>query len=210
MLQILLPSMENLEKVRVSCCDLVETVFDFEGLVLEVPQEEIIVLGQLHSIELFSLYKLRHIWKNVPKGFLQGFQNLTSLVVQYCGSMSYLFSPCIAKLLVNLLTIKIKDCKKMKVIIQTEENYCPEIEIEIMTDKIVFPRLYRLELEDLENLTAFCLGKHDIEFPSLVQVFIGKCPNMEVFCSGSLSAPKLEKEAPFLDGRSQCYHKPCK
>ncbi|KAM7505418.1 hypothetical protein LguiB_004322 [Lonicera macranthoides] len=190
--EVLLPSMENLEKVRVSCCDLVETLFDFEGLALEFPGEANIVLGQLHSIELFSLYKLRHIWKNVPKGFLQGFQNLTSLVVQYCGSMSYLFSPCIAKLLVNLWTIKLQDCKMMEVVIQSEENDCPEIEIETMTDKIVFPCLRWLELEDLKYLAAFCRGKHDIEFPSLVEVLIAKCPKMEIFCSGSLSAPKLE------------------
>ncbi|KAM7505423.1 hypothetical protein LguiB_004327 [Lonicera macranthoides] len=89
--------LKNLEDLYVSGCDLVETLFDLEGL-----EEEVMVLSQLVLIWLERLDELRHLWKNVPRRGFQGFQNLTTLRVDKCNKLSYLLSPCIAKLLVNL------------------------------------------------------------------------------------------------------------
>ncbi|KAA8516927.1 hypothetical protein F0562_017255 [Nyssa sinensis] len=58
-------------------------------------------------------------------------------------------------------------------------------------DKIVFPKLTDLILRRLENLSIFCYGNYDFEFPSLVKVTVVRCPKMRTFCSGQLSAPKL-------------------
>ncbi|KAA8516932.1 hypothetical protein F0562_017250 [Nyssa sinensis] len=64
---------------------------------------------------------------------------------------------------------------------------------EEMIDKIVFPKLTALHLEDLENLSIFCYGNYYFEFPSLDYVVVNECPKMRTFCSGQLSAPKLTR-----------------
>ncbi|KAM7461267.1 hypothetical protein LguiA_029388 [Lonicera macranthoides] len=112
--------LQNLQKLRVFHCDSVETLFDLEGL-----EEEVRVLGQLDSIGLQDLSELRHLWKNVPRG-LQGFQNLKILEVFGCKKLRYLLSPCIARLLVNLQEMTLKNCEKVEQVIQMEEEAAAE------------------------------------------------------------------------------------
>ncbi|KAM7505436.1 hypothetical protein LguiB_004340 [Lonicera macranthoides] len=181
----------NLQKLQVSHCYSMETLFDFEGLEFsEEHAAEVTMLGQLDSIDIWVLLELRCLWNKVPKG-IQVFQKLTELSVHQCCKLRFLFSPSVARMLMNLQNLRFGHCEIMEVVIQKEEEECcSEIE---NTDKIVFPRLLSLTLRNLENLTAFCGGNHDIEFPLLEKVSIfDKCPKMNNFCSGSLTTPKLE------------------
>lgn len=75
----------------------------------------------------------------------------------------------------------------MQEIISHEE----EIE-ESSSNKITFPNLKNLLLDELPQLKAFCLGSYKFYFPSLQIVIITNCPNMEVFSRGFLNTPKLE------------------
>ncbi|KAM7505440.1 hypothetical protein LguiB_004344 [Lonicera macranthoides] len=188
-------SLPSLQTLRVYYCLSVETLFDFEELEFsEEHAAEVTMLGQLDSIELRVLHELRCLWNKVPKG-IQVFQKLTKLSVFQCRKVRFLFSPSVVRMLMNLQKLKLGHCKIMEVVIQKEEEECcSEIE---NTDKIVFPHLLSLTLRNLENLTAFCEGNHDIEFPLLEKVFIfDKCPKMNNFCSGSLTTPKLESAYP--------------
>ncbi|KAM7505420.1 hypothetical protein LguiB_004324 [Lonicera macranthoides] len=80
--------LKNLEILLSWNCDSAETLFDLEGL-----EGEVMVRGQLVSINLYLLVELRHLWKNVPRRGFQGFQNLTKLYVNDCNKLSYLLSP---------------------------------------------------------------------------------------------------------------------
>lgn len=60
-------------------------------------------------------------------------------------------------------------------------------------NKIVLQGLHHLKLIGLSNLRAFCQGSLNFEFPSLREVLIRDCNNMEAFSYGSLHSPKLEK-----------------
>ncbi|KAM7505427.1 hypothetical protein LguiB_004331 [Lonicera macranthoides] len=183
--------LKNLENLEVRFCNSVETLFDLEGL-----EEEVRVFSQLVSIYLRRLDELRHLWKNVPRRGFQGFQNLTELHVENCNKLSYLLSPCIAKLLVNLQKMILWICNMMERVIQREEEeeeddhfHWSKIEEKNI---IVFPQLRSLCLSYLSNLKAFCNRNHCIEFPSLDELDILRCPRMKIFLSRSVKAPKLE------------------
>ncbi|KAM7480883.1 hypothetical protein LguiB_005466 [Lonicera macranthoides] len=180
-------SLYNIKDIIVSDCNDMESIFDFKRLKTGRKELAKVVLGQLESMDLSYMDKLTHIWRMVPRR-IQGFRNLRILEVQSCPKLRYLLSPLVAKMVVNLQYLKLKDCWVIEQVIRTEE----EEEIN-MIDKIVFPQLRVLSLEKLENLRMFCIREHDFELPLLEEVFIAKCPNMKAFCSGQLIMPKLER-----------------
>ncbi|CAK9155603.1 unnamed protein product [Ilex paraguariensis] len=187
----------SVQSIRIEGGDALEVVFDLEGLKAKGEQAEVI-LGQLESLEIHYSSNLMRIWKMVPKG-LQGFHNLKTLQISYCGSLRYLLSPVMVNLLVNLRDLRLVNCEMMEEIIETGQGY-PEIRImdDIVTNQegeevIVFPRLSRLVLFNLENVTVFYSGKCGLQFPSLDQVHISNCPKLKFFCSGPLCTPKLER-----------------
>ncbi|KAM7477655.1 hypothetical protein LguiA_025868 [Lonicera macranthoides] len=190
-------SLYNLEDIIVDNCNGMESIFDFERLKTgrEGHAEEV-VLSQLESMTLYSMEKLTRIWRMVPKQ-IQGFHNLRKLEVHKCPNLRYFLSPLMAKMLMNLQCLKLHDCWMIEQVIRTEEKEKEEDEEDIseikMMDKIVFPRLRILSLENLENLRMFCIRKHDFELPLLKKVFIARCPNMGTFCYGPLIMPKLER-----------------
>ena len=78
--------------------DSLEVIFQLEELDVE-ESHMAPVLDQLRELDLRDLPKLMHIWKKGPKRIM-GFGNLRLLDVRRCNSLTYLFSPSIAKLLV--------------------------------------------------------------------------------------------------------------
>ncbi|PHT71502.1 hypothetical protein T459_26606 [Capsicum annuum] len=61
------------------------------------------------------------------------------------------------------------------------------------TNEPLFPRLDKLELENLPKLGHIILTKQALEFPFLREVEIHKCPEMKTFVQqGSVSTPSLK------------------
>ena len=119
-IQSLFPShiierLKNLESIVLEDCQLLEVIFQLEELNLEESQVAS-VLDQLRELNLYNLSKLMHIWKKGPKR-IRGFGNLRLLVVWECNSLTYLFSPSIAKLLVMLEEIQVTKCIKIEEIL---------------------------------------------------------------------------------------------
>ncbi|KAK9944498.1 hypothetical protein M0R45_010062 [Rubus argutus] len=112
----------------------------------------------------------------------QGFQNIKSLQVTRCRSLRYLFSPSIARGLVKLERLYIRDCEKIEEIIAAAEG-------EEKEDESILPRLKDLSILDLPNLGSFSQGRYTFEW-SLKDIDIRKCNKMNNFCSGSLSIPR--------------------
>ncbi|KAM7519550.1 hypothetical protein LguiB_018512 [Lonicera macranthoides] len=179
--------MYNLKHVGVYGCNFMEAVFDLEMLKFEREQHvEEVMLDQLESVTLSSLPKLKHVWRKVPKG-IKVFHNLKTLEVSGCYSLTYIFSPSVAKMLVNLQSLSLY-ANSMGEVIRMEEEDISEIK---MMDKIVFPQLLVLKLRTLKNLSVFCISKHEFDLPLLEEVIIEECPKLKSFCSGQLTTPKL-------------------
>ncbi|XP_065848658.1 uncharacterized protein [Euphorbia lathyris] len=136
------------------------------------------VLQNLEDLEAFECSRLKIL---VPP--LVSFQNLTNLQVSKCDGLINLITPSTARSLVQLRRMKVKDCKMMQEIVAIVSD---EAEYEIC-----FSQLEHLELEDLPCLTSFCSGSYGFYFPSLVEVVVIECPNMNNFAEKVPITPNL-------------------
>ncbi|KAL5749180.1 hypothetical protein ACOSP7_023783 [Xanthoceras sorbifolium] len=115
------------------------------------------------------------------------FQNLTELIMHGYDSLKYVFPSSVAESFAHLKVFKISNCKHMEGIIITEEE---------RIHSTLFPELKQLTLKDLPELKRLCNFKGDsIELPSLSELEIAKCPNMQTFASDSVCAdmPTIEE-----------------
>ena len=113
------------------------------------------------------------------------FPKLTSLTMQKCHKIKVLLSLSSLTSLECLEELGLCGCENIEEIISQEE-------IEADSNKITFPRLQHLVLQQLRNLKAFSQGSYLFDLPLLRKVEIEDCPKMEVFSRGSSHTPKLE------------------
>ncbi|PHU06096.1 hypothetical protein BC332_26918 [Capsicum chinense] len=105
------------------------------------------------------------------------FGKLVALTVSKCGNWRNLMSPSVARGVLKLREVKIKNCPLMEEVITAEEE---EGEDE-MSNESLFPLLEKLCLYELSKLGHFFRTKRALEFPFLGEVEIGKCPEMKTF-----------------------------
>ncbi|KAL7161699.1 hypothetical protein ACSBR2_042218 [Camellia fascicularis] len=196
---ILFPSnsikgMQNFELLIVEDCRSIEVAFDLEGLVWEGISNMAFPL--LKRVELRSLPKLTHVWKDNSQG-IQGFQNLRSLIVSQCDSLRNLFSYSLAKLLVKLQEIEVTECGMMELIIANE----PNADIAVIPNIIMFPQLSSLKLSDLPNLRSFCSRTCTFEGSLLKTIKVINCPKMKILPSAFQR--KLEQQKAHFSTSSQ-------
>jgi hypothetical protein len=166
-------------------CDSPEVIFQLEELNVE-ESHVASILDQLRKLKLIYLPKLMHIWKKGPERIM-GFGNLRSLKVERCNSLTYLFSPSIAKLLVMLEEIQVIDCEKIEEILtRAGEEEGEEKDI------VLFNKVNSLILMDLPNLKCFCNEANAFEWLSLKKVGVIRCPTLRTFVPANLKTPELE------------------
>ncbi|KAK9944575.1 hypothetical protein M0R45_010136 [Rubus argutus] len=168
--------LQKLEKLNVKHCSLLEEIFEFSGLTDN--EKHAVIISQ-------------------PEGMQphQGFQNLTSLEIYGCDSLTILLSPSIARGLKKLKTLDISSCEKMVEIVPKEvdetENRNNLTRKQKKTENgNIFPQLSSLKLQHLPNLLSFSQGKYDLEWPLMEEILIRMCVNMKKFCLGSLGTPR--------------------
>ncbi|KAF8032381.1 hypothetical protein BT93_D1330 [Corymbia citriodora subsp. variegata] len=172
----LLMKLQNLEAITIERCQLIEEVFDLEGLTISGDVE---ILSRLTKLTLSDLPSLGHIWKRNPKR-VPCFRNLRALKVQNCENLRFLFSSSMAKALRQMKEIEVVSCKLMEEIMDVQEE---ESEKPATTGILEFPLLTSLSLEELPNLKTFSNGKYCIHCPSLTRLRISGCPKMMTFSS---------------------------
>ena len=162
------PNLENLRLLNVGSLDV---VFDLEGLKVDEVHKRIAVLAQLKTLIVESLYELTYVWKNVPLG-IQGFQKLTSIEVSECLCLRYLFPTSIAKLLVELQSIDIDNCRAIENIVQRDGE------------------------EEATDIKAY-----SFKWSSIKKICLRRCPKLKTIGSEIQSPRKSKKINRELDSR---------
>ncbi|KAE9464180.1 hypothetical protein C3L33_03912, partial [Rhododendron williamsianum] len=139
-----LPMLRELQELTVEYCDSLEVVFELEGLNSNEPNPEI--LCPLKFVRLLGLPKLNCISKRDPVGF----KYIQTLVIHYCNSLRYVFTPTRTKSIPQLCHLIVSSCEMLSRIV-AEENGLGES----LVDEVEFPQLECLELLDLPNLVSF-------------------------------------------------------
>ena len=172
----MLGRLQNLQDLRISDCGSAEEVFEIQGTNVEE-------VGDMAAIELRELWlenlpKLKHVWSMDPQEIFS-FEKLQVVRIWNCPSLKSVFPTSVAKALVQLKDLDIRDCA-------VEEIVAKEEGIETVTLSL-FPQLISLNIERLPELKSFYPGKHTSEWPSLKYLTISDCDKLKVFGSNELS-----------------------
>ncbi|KAF2298638.1 hypothetical protein GH714_024446 [Hevea brasiliensis] len=196
---LLFRGLGKLEEVDVSSCEIMEEIVVEEG-----EDDEEINLTQTRSLRLDNLPQLtsfcsqgqekigfpnlediklsginvKMIWPNQHIESHLYIEKLTTLIVDGCGNLNYLFTSSIVGSLAQLKTLEICECKSMEEVIIAEGE---GLEEEIVT-KMLLHQLESLKLKDLPKLTRFCTSTL-VECPALKELCIQNCPQMTTFVS---------------------------
>ncbi|XLS80965.1 hypothetical protein HN51_046796 [Arachis hypogaea] len=132
----------------------------------EIIHSELLVreleLRNLHKLESIGL---QHTWV--------ASSNLTSLKVEGCASLKYLFTSSAAKCLVQLEQLHISNCEALESLIV---DYQPHNDDH---DVIIFKKLEKLSLSQIPKLENFYTGQSTLNFPSLEEVEVTECNRLE-------------------------------
>ncbi|CAL5420558.1 unnamed protein product [Camellia sinensis] len=152
----LIQRLQYLQRLKVWCCDSLETIFDLQGSVRAgtTGVDSILCLGDL---KLMYLPKLMHIWKNVSQQ-THCFKCLKSLEVERCDNLRYLFTISMVKVLVRLNYLRIGNCEKVEKIVTREA------ETEEVWSKI---NILNVELENLPSLVCIGIPESQIHISEL-------------------------------------------
>ncbi|KAL8489906.1 hypothetical protein ACS0TY_025701 [Phlomoides rotata] len=128
--------------------------------------------GQLDKLEIDGYDSIRSLWcDKIPMEFFTG---LVELTVSNCGNIESLFSLSIARNLVNLRNLSIRNCSEM---VKVVEDKFDEVE------RCPFNNLKWLGLMELPKMNVFCDGRCFHELALQRKVHIDRCPEMERFHS---------------------------
>ncbi|XP_044467937.1 probable disease resistance protein At4g27220 [Mangifera indica] len=116
--------------------------------------------------------------------YATSFKNLKTLETCNCDRLAKVLTFSAANTLVNLRTLKIRECNLVTEVVVNEGD---------REEEIVFGQLKVLELYSLSSLTCFCSANYSFKFPCLEQVIVSQCPKLNIFSQGVLSTPLLRK-----------------
>ncbi|KAF8020371.1 hypothetical protein BT93_G0926 [Corymbia citriodora subsp. variegata] len=183
----LMLAFDNMKTLQVHDCELLEEIFDLEGL---EGVDRTWLLPSLMTLDLVNLPNLRRLWNKDLQGMLH-FHSLQGLTLYKCSNLRHAFTQSMAQCLASLQWMEIIECSQMEGVIGEEEGQRSIVE------KITFSNLNWMKLECLPNLTSFLLGKnHTLECPGLVDLSIAQCPNMRSLTSQFLM--EIDNETPSL------------
>ncbi|KAL5066893.1 hypothetical protein RYX36_017780, partial [Vicia faba] len=127
-----------------------------------------VAFPNLDTLKLSSL-NLSKIWDDY---FMY---NLTSLIVESCGGLKYLFSSTVVESFKNLKHLKISNCPLMEEIISKEEGNNP-------LNEVPFLKLEKIILKDMDNLKT--IWHH--QFGSLKSLHVSNCKRIVVIFPSSM------------------------
>ncbi|GMP86374.1 hypothetical protein CsSME_00039171 [Camellia sinensis var. sinensis] len=180
----LMQRLRRLERLKVWWCDSLETIFNLQGSVC--------ASTYFRDLKLMYLPKLTHIWKNVSQQ-THCFKYLTSLEVERCDNLRYIFTISMVKVLGYLKCLRIENCEKVEKIVTREAEEEEEEKEEGKDDeddddndddndndergKI---NIFSAELENLPSLVCIGIPKSQIRISKLRVDFCPKYRGYDV------------------------------
>ncbi|CDP14634.1 unnamed protein product [Coffea canephora] len=179
----------KLTVVELSSCRSLKVIFPY-SIAQNLPQLEVLKINWCNKLE--SIVEKRPD-VSVDQYQHNCFPNLRIIEVSECSRLRKLFSVAEARYLQQLKEINISSCEDMVELISHDE----EGEEDTEDNRISLPELYSMKIKDMSNINRLCAMSFSVDLPSLVQVVLEKCPNMEEFNSdpqkyGVGHAPKLK------------------
>ncbi|KAH9752605.1 hypothetical protein KPL71_014759 [Citrus sinensis] len=192
----------NLEMLVLCYFSFHEEVFSMEGCL----EKHVGKLAMIKELELYRHYHLKQLCKQDSKfgpifQYLEilrvyhcqsllillptssvSFGNLTKLVAFDCKKLMHLVTSSTAKTLVRLVSLCVYGCRAMTEVVINDKDG-------VEKEEIVFRKLKRLELRDLDSLTSFCSANYTFKFPSLQDLSVIGCPKLKIFTRGESSTP---------------------
>ncbi|XP_044499722.1 uncharacterized protein LOC123221096 isoform X1 [Mangifera indica] len=143
-----------------------------------------VVFPRLEELNLEAINSEK-IWGNKLPATSCCYQNLKKLIVDGCQKLKFVFPSFIVKNFEQLQHFEISYCKELKEIVAREETKG------ITTFN--FPRVALLKLKELPELTTFCHGKHNSNWPMLKELEVCNCDRLDIFSSEyKVIVPNLE------------------
>ncbi|XP_052728349.1 uncharacterized protein LOC108328951 [Vigna angularis] len=173
----------NVDKIPVGAHSLQDQVFQQRNkdIVVEVEHRntnsclplfnEKVSTPKLEWLELSSI-NIHKIWSDQCNHY---FQNLLTLNVTDCGNLKYLLSFSVARSLVNLRSLSVKDCEMMEDIFRPDDEEYVDI----------FPKLKKMEIIYMKKLNTIWkshIGLHS--FCSLDSLIIRECHKLLLIIPG--------------------------
>ncbi|GKV49240.1 hypothetical protein SLEP1_g56003 [Rubroshorea leprosula] len=178
----------QLQEIRVTKCSNLEEIVDDNEQGGEKD-----ILKELCSLRLEDLPKLIAFCKRMTlfQGQVASFSagKLMKLIIKGCDNLKCIFSSSMVRGLNMLKHLEIRKCSRMKEVIFIDNN---------VEEKMIFPQLNILQMEDLEDLVNFYLG-NCIEFKSLKKLQVLNCPKLEGFIANTQTLFNEQVEFPKLD-----------
>ncbi|KAH9752664.1 Disease resistance protein [Citrus sinensis] len=135
-------------------------------------------------LEILGVHHCQSLLILLPSSSVS-FRNLTKLLAFGCKGLMHLVTSSTAKTLVRLVKVSIYGCRAMTEVVINDKDG-------VEKEEIVFRKLKRLELRDLDSLTSFCSANYTFEFPSLQELCVIGCPKMNFFTTGeSITPPRV-------------------
>ncbi|KAK2400439.1 hypothetical protein QL285_050141 [Trifolium repens] len=142
-----------------------------------------VAFPKLDTLKLSSLLNLNKIWDDN----YHSMYNLTSLIVDNCGGLKYLFSSTVVGCFKNLKHLEISNCAMMEEIIPKEEGRGASEEVQfcklekiILKDMDNLKTIWHRQFETLKKLQVNSCNKIVVVFPSSMQKTYKKLEMLEV------------------------------
>ncbi|KAF3452936.1 hypothetical protein FNV43_RR03369 [Rhamnella rubrinervis] len=176
--------LHKLERLTVTYCYSLEVMFGSRGL--NVGEGHVGVTTTSQSGETPPSTSTCQP-ENMAAKQTPGFQNLTSIDIFKCESLTNLLPYSTARGLVKLKSLSVTLCKKIEEIVMK-----PAEDEETDQDKSLLPQLSYLKLASLPKLASFSQGKYSFEWPLIEEAIVDSCPEMRTFSLGLVSMPRLK------------------
>nr|KAJ0221957.1 hypothetical protein LSAT_V11C200052260 [Lactuca sativa] len=167
----LMHSFHNLHKLKLDNYEGVEVVFEIESesptcrelVTTHNNQQQPIILPYLQELYLRNMDNTSHVWKcsnwnnffTLPKQQSESpFHNLTTINIEFCRSIKYLFSPLMVELLSNLKKLHIERCDGIEEVVSNRDDEDEEMTTSTHTTTNLFPHLNSLTLRFMRNLNS--------------------------------------------------------
>ncbi|XVF79131.1 hypothetical protein PTKIN_Ptkin14bG0195100 [Pterospermum kingtungense] len=177
----LYPAAQNLKKLTVKDCKNLQEVFQINELLYR-EENQAMLLSNLVSLKLKSVTMLRWLLKGATQ--YVSLQNLKVVKIEKCNKLEYLFSLSLVQSLRLLKELDISHCDKLETIFElgNDDDQTESNKLLASAQSHDLPRLQKLQLCGLTNLSSFCPSNCFINAPALQYFAVLDCPRLTSFC----------------------------